>query len=265
MMSSPLELIPSTSDKHCRENANSIPAVFWMIYEALQRPTLLSQALKEIVTSQGWSSLNNKPTMKVEALCNMPILQSMYAETLRLYTSLFTLRTSPHKSLDIGNFTVPRNELLAVDSRVSAMDSSFWNTGSTNPDCEGPHPLNKFWAERFLVFPEDPNSGPLRFKPSKLEGPGPESSSHVHDKNPHFTMDGLAGAWLPFGGGNRQCPGRNFAKQEIIVGFAIMFSMMDIELLDTNDVAPQGPDMKFYGLGTLPPKGKVPFRMRKHM
>ena len=234
-----------------------------MIYEALQRPSVLSQALEEIVTSQDWSSLDSNPTMKIESLCNKPLLQSMYAETLRLYTSLFTLRSSSHGTLDVANFTIPKDELLAVDSRVSAMDSSIWNTGSTKLDCEGLHPLSKFWAERFLVLPGDPKSGPVRFNPSKPKGPCPEFSSHLHDRDPHFTMDGLAGAWLPFGGGNRQCPGKSFAKNEVILGFAIVFSMLDIELLSLNDVGARKPDMKFYGLGTLPPKGKVPFRFRR--
>lgn len=245
------------------ENANSIPAVFWMMYEALQQQSLLSQALEEIITSQGWSSLNNNPTIKVKSLCDMPLLQSMYAETLRLYTSLFTLRSSPHGSLDVGNLTIPQDELLAVDSRVSAMDSSIWNTGSAKPGYEGPHTLNHFWAERFLVLPEDTSSGPLRFRHSRPKSTHRESTSHLHKKNAHFSMDGLGGAWLPFGGGNRQCPGQQFAKQEIILGFAIMFSMLDIELLDLNGAGLRKPDMKFYGLGTLPPKGKVPFRIRK--
>ncbi|KAL2041652.1 hypothetical protein N7G274_005436 [Stereocaulon virgatum] len=201
--------------------------------------------------------------MNVEPLCNMPLLQSMYAETLRLYTSLFTLRSAPHGGLTVCDLTIPKDELIAVDSRVSAMDSSFWNTGATSTDNEGEHPINHYWAERFLVYPKDPTSGPLRFNASKPKFPAPDRSSHITGSEPHFTMDGLAGAWLPYGGGNRQCPGRNFAKYEIIRGFAIVLSMLDVELLDSDDVEPRKPDMKFYGLGTLPPKGKVPFRVRR--
>lgn len=76
-------------------------------------------------------------------------------------------------------------------------------------------------------------------------------------------MEGLSGAWLPFGGGSRQCPGRNFAKQEIILSFALIATMFDIELLEGTKKDSMQPDMKYYGLGTLPPKGKVPFRIRR--
>jgi cytochrome P450 len=234
-----------------------------MIYECLRQPTILSQALDEVLTSQSWISLNINPKMNVEPLCNMPLLQSMYAETLRLYTSLFTLRSAPYGDLTVCNLTIPKDELIAVDSRVSAMDSSFWNTRATNTDYEGEYPVNHYWAERFLVYPNDPTSGPLRFNASKPRVPAPDVSSHITGSEPHFTMDGLAGAWLPYGGGNRQCPGRNFAKNEIILGFAIVLSMLDVELLDSDNVEPRKPDLKFYGLGTLPPKGKVPFRVRR--
>ena len=102
-----------------------------MIVEALQRPDLLSQALDEVVASQSWSSLSSDSSINIDSLCGMPILQSMYAETLRLYTSLFALRTAAHNDFNLGDFTIPKDEMLGIDTRVAAMDRSIWNVGDT--------------------------------------------------------------------------------------------------------------------------------------
>lgn len=204
--------------------------------------------------------------MDIDALCSQPFLQSVYAETLRLYTSLFSLRSTTHEAFKLGEWRIPKDKLIAVDSRVAHMDKSFWNTGNSNScdEDEGPHPLSQFWAERFLEYADDPTSGPLRckkFRQRDLSAASfPDSSGDRPSRR--FTMDGLSGAWLPFGGGLRQCPGRNFAKQEIILSFALMASTFDLELLKAGPVVP---DMKYYGLGTFPPKGKVPFRIRRRI
>ncbi|KAI4194054.1 MAG: hypothetical protein LQ350_008000 [Teloschistes chrysophthalmus] len=246
------------------ENANSIPAIFWMVYETLKQPTQLSQALLEIKDSQPGCFHHANPSLDVESVCNVPILQSMYAETLRLYTSLFSLRSAIHRDFTLDGFTIPKNELIAVDSRVTAMDKSIWNTRADEGEEEGPLPLDQFWAERFLVYPKDPASGPLRGGLSNHQA-SPTSSAHTESNTPRFTTEGLAGAWTPYGGGSRQCPGRNFAKQEIIVAFALLLSEFEIELVDADKRETVEPDMKYYGLGTLPPKTKTPFRIRRRV
>lgn len=237
-----------------------------MIYEALQQPDVFSRALAEVAESQSGSALDMNATVQIDSLCRMPLLQSMYAETLRLYTSLFSVRSASHTSFAFGDFKILKDELVAVDSRVAAMDSNVWNTGTPTANADALHPLDRFWAERFMRFPDDPTSGPLRVHPSEPKASVPGSSAPL-DRNgkgtPHFSTDGLAGAWVPYGGGNRKCPGQNFAKQEIILGFAIVLSTLEMELLANGSHDPRKPDTKYYGLGTLPPKGKVPFRFRK--
>ncbi|KAL8721387.1 MAG: hypothetical protein Q9225_001934 [Loekoesia sp. 1 TL-2023] len=245
------------------ENANSIPAIFWMIYEALRQPGLVQKALDEVVASQAWCSIPSDPCVDIETLCSVPILQSLYAETLRLYTSLFSLRSAIYGDFKLDSFTIPKGELIAVDSRVSAMDNSIWNTGKTATTEGETHPLDQFWAERFLMYPNRPGTGPLRADLSSPREVQTKAITHSDGDDCRFTTEGLAGAWTPYGGGSRQCPGRNFAKQEIIVGFALILSMLDIELICTKNMGHVKPDIRYYGLGTLPPKGKIPFRMRR--
>lgn len=63
-----------------------------------------------------------------------------------------------------------------------------------------------------------------------------------------------------FRSGSRQCPGRDFAKYEIMLSFVLIAPMLDNKLLEGTEKDDMRPDMKYYRLGTLPPKGKVPLR-----
>lgn len=59
------------------------------------------------------------------------------------------------------------------------------------------------------------------------------------------------------------CPGRHFAKVEMLGTFAMLFSKFELELVSTKNLGDVKPDMTWYPTGTLPPTNKVPFRIRK--
>jgi len=97
--------------------------------------------------------------------------------------------------------------------------------------------------------PNDLASGPVRVRSADRQGMHPTASIHSEGDDRRFTTEGLAGAWTPYGGGSRQCPGRNFAKQEIILGFALMLSMFEIGLTSTRKSGAVEPDMEYHGAG----------------
>ena len=68
---------------------------------------------------------------------------------------------------------------------------------------------------------------------------------------------------LPFGFGRRICPGRHFAKQEILACIAVVTAAFEIELLDTPASMAAKPDMKYYMTGSCPPDRKIPARVRR--
>jgi cytochrome P450 len=246
-----------------RENANSIPATFWLIVETLRQPHVFFQAREEITSSQKHSLLPDKRSFHLESLFSKPLLQSSYAEVLRLYASNIMMRNVVHQALCLENWIIPKGSLIAVDGHVAHMDKKLWNTGGATDEAEGSHPVSQFWAQRFLEHPDDPTSGPLRVKKPKNMAASTDTYPERKDQNPQFTMEGLSGAWIPYGGGSRQCPGNKFAKHQIILAFAAIISTFDIELLDDNRKGRTLPDMRYYGTGTLPPKGKTPFRIRR--
>lgn len=126
-----------------------------------------------------------------------------------------------------------------------------------------------FWEDRFLIYPNDPNSGPSRkeesaCRPDKQEtttvSPSPENSS----SEPIFSLKGLKGAYTAFGGGVGLCPGRQFVKQEVVSTLLKLALEYDVELQMPRGWEPKT-DHSFFPLGTLPPKTEVPFRIRRRL
>lgn len=183
-------------------------------------------------------------------------MQSMYAETLRLRMGLMINRTSQSKEVRMGPWRFPPNAPIGISTTTAHTNEKIWNNGN------GKHPLDKFWADRFLIFPDDPESGPLR-KPARQqyvkELPAPGDPSRP---TPTFSLSGLSGGWIPYGAGEFMCPGRHLAKQEMIGSFATFLANYEVELRTPKGWVPKS-DYSYFATGTLPPLGEIPFRVRR--
>ncbi|KAF9785662.1 hypothetical protein IL306_004791 [Fusarium sp. DS 682] len=233
-----------------------VEAAIWYVVEFLRDPELFERLESEVAESQTPpEGKSTAPMFDLEKLCSMPVSQAVYAEVLRLRVFVLIMRKAK-RDLDFAGWSIKKGERVCAASITGAFDDRIWNTGTV----QDPHPLNKFWADRFLVYPNDPSSGPLKSPPVSKN-----AAADKHGKStdgPRFSMTGLTNTWIPYSGGPRLCPGRHFAKREIIVTAAVMMSMFDIELLTPEGWDPQ-PDPTTFGHGTLPIKGKVPCRIRK--
>ncbi|KAE8167494.1 cytochrome P450 [Aspergillus tamarii] len=178
-----------------------------------------------------WTSITNVvPT----AMMANDLLQAVYAETLRLYVQAYVTRCSAHEPV----------------SYVNHMHEQLWNTK------DGTYPVNAFWADRFLLHPADPCSGPRRTWRDQVD---PYHHANGAGGQPSFSMKGLEGMWIPYGGGTSACPGRNFAKRLILFTCAFFVSQFDVEI----QVSSLDMDSSTFGLGTQKPKHKVPFSIRR--
>lgn len=239
-------------------NTNAVPAVAWMIMELYRDKTLLSRAQAEVQAAHRPTPKLEEADLDIVKLCSSPLLQSAYAETLRLRVAILLTRTPEREDFHMGQWTFPKGRPILFSSRTAALNPEIWNAGTA----QDPRPLEHFCADRFLVSRSDPMSGPSKKDPSQSGKAPPEMTTPEKQADTYFSMERTAPGWLPYGGGQRMCPGRHFAKQEIIGSFAILSSHYDIELLTAEDWVPR-PDMSFFPFGGLPPIGKVPFRIRR--
>lgn len=159
------------------------------------------------------------------------------------------MRSPERDNIKINNWILPRGEVVLVATTPAHMDEEVWNTGQANE-----HPVNRFWADRFLIYHADPRSGPRKVRTN------PVAPRNLEKEDPVFSLDDLSGSWIPYGGGFRACPGRHFAKREILMTLAIVVTMFDIEV-DGSRVLQTDP--RAGGLGAQRPRYHVPFRIRK--
>ncbi|KAF5018120.1 hypothetical protein F66182_9913 [Fusarium sp. NRRL 66182] len=232
--------------------ANAIPGIGWMVLEVVQRPALLERVRAEIAPFVGISSNTSTPDIDIDGLCQQPLVQSIYAEVLRLHNGTVLARVPQTSNFSIAGWSFPKDQPIMISTFDTARKPSVWNQGT--PD--DPHPLDEFWPERFIVDPKNPASGPTL-------GNRQPSRSETNDElsKPYFTLDGTVGSWIPYGGGSRMCPGRHFAKKELIVAMAMFLTAFDMELMP-RDGRIQNDD-KYFMFGVMHPEGPIRARVRR--
>lgn len=172
----------------------------------------------------------------IDDLLRLPVLQAVYAETLRLRMHFYIIRMPDRVDINIQGWTLPRQKVIVTPTTVAHMDSGVWSTGLHDE-----HPVDQFWVGRFLRYPHKGDS----------------------TSKPEFSTKDFEGSWIPYGGGPRQCPGRHFAKRQILLTIALMVSLFDCEILEEVQGVREDFTLWGFGSGVSNPVGKVPVRIRR--
>ncbi len=222
----------------------------WNVIEIFRDHGLLLRVRAELKRAalQGITSAQD-----LEKLMSLPLLQSICAELLRLRVETPTVFSSYRDDIHINGWRIPKDNLVLVRSGAAHRDPDFWNTKNDQ------HPLDQFWADRFLVYPGDPQSGPR--KQSTINGGKSEVQAREVPISPtegRFVTSGLADSFIPWGVGERSCPGRGIARRVIVAVVATMVERYDIEILSSDFTI----NTAFDGIGTQRPLRRIPFRIR---
>lgn len=177
--------------------------------------------------------------INVPVLLSLPLIQSIFQEILRLYTDVLVTRdinADLALPIDEGKRQVQfrKGDMVMVPSWLGQRDEGRWN----NP------PPDVFYAERFLKCDLDTGKD-------------------------MFTMAGTAGKFFPFGGGKTICPGRVFAKQEVLAAVAVVLLKYDIQPVNFLDGLGKETDKfpclarRFGGNGIIALEGDMEVRMKR--
>lgn len=221
----------------------------------MRSPDLTANAAREIssvVTTPETSKSTHTapPRFDIKCLVRLPLLQSLFAETLRMYVSVMIVRTA-RQGCKLGDWAVQKDQKVMMCNYAQHMDEKLWN-----PDGSSTHALDVFWGRRFLSGSETgkPNSSSV----GQMDVPVDQSAPNT----PQFAGQGLGAKFFPFGMGERVCPGRHFSKIQTLLTYALISKNFDIELLVEDRWRPKV-DWKHFGYGTIPPAMSTPFRIKR--
>lgn len=180
----------------------------------------------------------------VSILAAQPLINSVVHETMRHYVDSLVTRELT-MDMNIDGYLLKKGELIMAPSSLSQHDGAFWGPDNV-PSAEAWYP------ERFLK--RDPDTG-----------------------KDMFSTVWTAGKFFPFGGGSAGCPGRVFAKQEMLGAVATFLSQFEIRFVEYLSTDQRGnvkglgaeesgfPKVKrqYAGNGTLSMEGGIRVQIRR--
>ncbi|KAB2606829.1 licodione synthase-like [Pyrus ussuriensis x Pyrus communis] len=166
----------------------------WALAELINHPKVLEKAREEIDRVAG----NRRLVVESDGP-NLPYVQAIIKETLRLHPSVPMIPRKSVQKCNIGNYVIPENTMLFVNAWAIGRDPKYWE-----------NPLH-FYPERFLA----PLSG------------GGDGASALDVRGQHFQL-------LPFGTGRRICPGLNLALQMLPALLGAMVQCFDWKVVVAN-------------------------------
>ncbi|CAN7097637.1 unnamed protein product [Brassica rapa subsp. narinosa] len=155
----------------------------WIMAELINHPEILKTLREEIESVVGKTRL-----VQETDLSNLPYLQAVVKEGLRLHPHSPILVRNATEGCKIGEFYIPQNTTMIINSYAVMRDPDSWE----EPD--------EFQPERFMVSPS---------------------------KGKEEMREQLALNYIPFGSGRRGCPGTNLGYIFIGVAVGTMVQCFD--------------------------------------
>ncbi|KAK0620784.1 cytochrome P450 [Immersiella caudata] len=213
-------------------NANSIPVTGWCVMEVAKDRRLLEAIREEVETAYEADAKTGKRVINAQTLVSLPLLQAVYIEGLRLHVSMNVTR-QVIGPMEMGGVSLEKGSVLQASTEIMHYDEKIWGM-------EG-HPASEFRPERHIQYVDEVGADGKKKRVRK------------------FVMAGGPTDFFPYGGGVSICPGRFFAKQEIMLTVALLVSRFDIDFVGwvNKDGSPSDRpaenDVRWSGGASVPP------------
>ncbi|KAJ9695710.1 hypothetical protein PVL29_010939 [Vitis rotundifolia] len=159
-------------------------AATWAVAELINHPNIMEKARQEIDSVVGKDRL-----VEESDIANLPYLQAIVKETLRLHPPGALIARESTEDCTIGGYHIPAKTQLFVNRWAIGRDPNYWEN-------------------------------PLQFLPKRFLREDGSIKSHLDVRGQHFHL-------LPFGSGRRICPGVSLALQVIQTSLAAMIQCFE--------------------------------------
>lgn len=205
--------------------------------EILREPRLANQ-VNDSISKRRSKEAN---TYGVTEIANLPVIQSLLYETSRLRMAQYMIYpTKAHDILLDREYILPKGNAPIAFSQDVALDEKSW--AKARPRTVDT-PLDKFWAQRFLV-PDRPS------KRGSVE-------------SGEFSLEGLELLTPAFGGHRTLGLGREYADIIQAATFAVLLNEWEIQLCDPEETDTFMPSVREKAFGAVRPMDRIAVRIRK--
>lgn len=143
-----------------------------MMFEVAKDLSLLQALREEVNTAYVTDPKTGSRTLNLQKFAALPLLTSVYSETLRLSMSFNVVR-NVSQTFTLDGYEIPKGALAQAPTLVAHYDEDVWGMEA--------HPASEFWAERHIKYTEE------------KDGSGNISRKRV------FDMGGRSGSYFPYG------------------------------------------------------------------
>lgn len=116
-----------------------------MILELAKDPSLLKAVQEEVSTTVITDPETGKRTLDIQKLSTLPLLQSVFTETLRLRMN-FNIIRQVKEPFAVDGYTLKKGAMLQAPMMVAHYDEAVWGAAG--------HPASEFWSERHIKYVE---------------------------------------------------------------------------------------------------------------
>ncbi|KAH7068193.1 cytochrome P450 [Paraphoma chrysanthemicola] len=222
-------------------NSTLVSCTLWTMLEIMRR----EQLAKQLATSVTRYSPSQGATWNIYDLTNIPIMDSLLAESFRLRTAMVVAHID-HQNLQLDeHWTVPRDTPAILLSQDVALNTKAW--AEIRPQTVEKS-LDLYWAERYLV-------------PNRAASKASQRGQRNDVGGTAFSMEGLE--HLNVGFSQQYLLGHDYFRTMHAATLAILFNEFELQLCDPelfDELLPPGRAVAF---GTLKPMEQIEVRIRK--